>query len=174
MRMKTKAGSRLVRVTGVWVSLFLSMWVRSAAEPPRLPQQQPELDSLAWLSGHWISPDDSLSEELWLTPLGGNMLGLSRQQTGSGGVFFEYLRIEATAEGTFYVASPRGRSETRFLLKKVEARRVVFENLLHDFPKRITYWLDKDGRLHSRIEGDSPDGPSREWIWHKKGEPLRR
>lgn len=119
---------------------------------PSASAQAPE--DLAWLVGSWRSEsDDRIVEEWWTVARGGLMLGLNRDhRTGSQSPFFEYLRIELDEEEVRYVASPRGSGETVFLLAKQEARRVVFENPLHDWPQRLTYEL-ADGKLHLRAEG---------------------
>jgi hypothetical protein len=50
-------------------------------------------------------------------------------------------------------------------------RRVVFENLAHDFPQRILYWLDETGALHARVEGPGEGGiVGEEWIWRRRSD----
>jgi hypothetical protein len=45
----------------------------------------------------------------------------------------------------------------------------VFENLEHDFPQRILYWLDVDGRLHARIEGPKEAAEqAQEWVFRRE------
>ena len=107
-------------------------------------------------------------EEHWTSVRGGALLGLHRDVKGERMVSFEFLRVQATPEGTFYFASPRSKPPVAFKLKELGERRVVFENLEHDFPQRILYWLDAAGAMHARIEG--PQGGktvSEEWVWTK-------
>jgi hypothetical protein len=55
-----------------------------------------------------------------------------------------------------------------FKLKELGERRVVFENLQHDFPQRIRYWLDAAGAMHARIEGlQAGQTVSEEWVWKR-------
>ncbi len=68
-------------------------------------------------------------------------------------VGFEYLRIEERPVGIVYVAQPGGRPGTEFTLRKLQGTEVVFENPDHDFPQRIIYRIDEEGRLIARIEG---------------------
>jgi len=83
-------------------------------------------------------------------------------------VSFEFLRIQATAEGVVYFASPRSRPPVPFALVESGARRAVFENKQHDFPQRILYWLDAGGAMHARIEGPQAGKTvSEEWVWKK-------
>ena len=124
---------------------------------------------LSWLEGRWEGVSDGLSmEEQWTSVRGGALLGLHRDVKGDRMVSYEFLRVEATPEGTFYFASPRSKPPVPFKLKELGEGRVVFENLQHDFPQRILYWLDAAGALHARIEG--PQGGktvSEEWVWTK-------
>jgi len=126
------------------------------------------INRLDWLVNHWQNVDGKRSsEEHWIAPRGGIMLGVNRSINGQGKTSFEYLRIESTEDGRMvYYASPMGRGETAFALLEVIENRVVFENLEHDFPQRISYWLDDKRQLHARIDGKI-NGKSRqsEWIW---------
>jgi len=128
-------------------------------------------DSLKWLSGHWEGDaGDTHTEECWMEPLGGIMTGMNRSVKKSGGIFYEYLRIEKTHDGIVYIASPLGKSPAAFRLVSHEKGKVVFENLKHDYPQRIIYQLNADGTLKARIEGLVKGKPeSCEWIWHKAG-----
>lgn len=132
------------------------------------------LADLAWMAGSWEGRDgDALMEETWLSPRGGTMLGLHRDVVGSRTVSFEFLRIEASPEGVVYWASPQGAAPTPFRLVESGARRAVFANPAHDFPKRILYWLDAEGALHARIDGDAGrPGKAMEWTWRRA--PLKR
>ena len=107
-------------------------------------------------------------EELWQTPKGNSMLALHRDVKDGRTVSFEFLRIEANADGITYWASPRGRPATPFKMIEQSDKRVVFENAEHDFPRRIIYWLGTDGSLHAKIEGTLSGKPaSEEWTWQK-------
>ena len=113
------------------------------------------LDDLAWLAGTWSGPTGrATSEEMWLPPAGGAMLGLSRTIAGNRMVSFEYLRLVARPEGVFYIAQPGGRPPVEFKLTRSTATEAVFENPQHDHPKVITYRRNADGSLTATIEGD--------------------
>jgi len=123
------------------------------------------IDRLAWIAGHWVGEADGVrTEELWMPPSGGLMLGLHRDVVPSGGTFFEYLRIESDAEGIVYQAGPMGRGPVPFRLSEATEGRAVFENPDHDFPQRIIYSLDERDRLHARVEGGER---VEEWVWQR-------
>jgi len=128
-----------------------------------LEPADPDLRELAWMTGHWASRDGELRmEEHWTQPAAGSMMGINRMMSGERTLSFEFLRIVAGPDGVVYLASPGGRNPpTPFPLVDVDGTRAVFENPDHDFPRRITYWLDGDGSLNALIEGDE-DGERRE------------
>lgn len=141
------------------------------------------LEQLAWLAGSWLSENDrSVSEEQWMKPRAGTMIGMNRtiakppDARASDGkasertVFFEFLRIEQNKDGIVYLASPKGRQPaTPFKMKEVGEHSVVFENPEHDFPRRITYRLEGD-IMHARVEGTQGGKmTSEEWTWQRSG-----
>ena len=151
------------------VGLVGLMWVGcvSTSDVARFGCQETGLRQLAWLVGAWISNDgERISEEHWTRVAGGTMFGINRTIVDGQTVAFEYLRIEQTPQGIVYLASPNGRyPPTSFRLVQLDGQRVVFENPVHDFPKRIIYWREAD-TLWARIEGEK-DGEmkSSQWSW---------
>jgi hypothetical protein len=100
-----------------------------------------ELSGLAWMSGTWVAQQGSTwTEEHWLAPRAGMMLGTSFSERNGKIREFEFMRIAAEADGSLvYWASPGGRPAVPFRLASVSPNRVIFENPTHDFPTRITY-----------------------------------
>lgn len=149
---------------------------RSVAEQP---SADAALESLGWLSGSWIGRDEhGETEEHWLPPKANLMLGVNRTVGKSGSTSFEFLRIVRVRGGIRYIASPGGKPPTEFTMVKQEENHVTFENLQHDFPQRIVYWLDEKQVLHARIEGTvRGELRGREFQWKKnpsENEPSRR
>lgn len=134
--------------------------------PITLASDDPALADVAFMAGHWAtgaSRSGDRVEEHWTTATAGAMFGVSRTIRGGETVFFEYVRIERTPEGAFYIASPGGKGETRFRLIESGGGRAVFENPEHDFPQRIIYERFADG-LHARVEG-TQRGQQRQEEW---------
>lgn len=154
----------------VALTLVLAVFVSAAAgEAPPLA----DFERLSFLVGSWESASaTSSSEEHWLPPKGGVMLGLHRTVRGES-AFFEYLRIESSTDGILtYVANPMGRPGAFFRLIEVGERRAVFVREGDDFPRRIVYRLDDDGVLHARIEGEDGGKPrAEEWRWKRAEAP---
>lgn len=129
------------------------------------------ISDLAWMAGTWTGEQDGVEmEESWLAPKGNALLGLHRDVKEQRMISFEFLRIEAAADGITYWASPRGKPATPFKMIELKDKRVTFENVEHDFPQRIIYWLANDDELHARIEGKlKGEAASEEWSWRRKG-----
>lgn len=120
------------------------------------------LIQLEWLAGCWIGEG---GEECWLAPLDGTMVGMNRgPRREDRRPMFEFLRIVEDEQGVVYLASPAGRNPpTPFRAVEIDAERVVFANPAHDFPQRITYWLDTsfcESVLRARVEAKAESG---EW-----------
>jgi hypothetical protein len=121
------------------------------------------LEQAAWLAGCWaLEGAEPGSMEQWTPPAGGAMLGLARTLKNGRMGSYEFLQIREMAGARMaYVARPSGQAEVRFPLLRAAEGELVFENLGHDFPQRISYQRQVDGRLLARIEGRRPGGEQR-------------
>jgi hypothetical protein len=160
--------SRMTRTRKFALALALFVLAFPALGAP--PAAVPGVADLAFLAGSWVTDAGPMRiEEQWLCPGPDTMIGMGRTVSVAKGktVFFEYLRIEARADGLVYVAQPKGGPATEFRLVRLEARAAVFENLAHDFPKRIVYTRGADGGLTARVEGDATDGEKAEEVAYR-------
>jgi len=109
-------------------------------EEPRLPE---------WMSGCWEQVQgEHWTEECWMRPRGGIMLGASR--SGKGGRLGEWESMQivldqpneagATIRMAFWAAG--GTNRTLFAWSPGEAPGVSFHNSAHDYPQRIRYWRE--------------------------------
>lgn len=96
---------------------------------------------LGWLAGAWESAAEGRwTEERWAPARGGTMLGFSRSGRGETMREFEFLRIQAGADGVpVYHAQPGGRPAVAFRMTAQDGTSATFENAQHDFPQRIRY-----------------------------------
>ena len=115
----------------------------AAAQAPALP---------AFMTGCWdLAEGDHWTQECWMEPKAGLMLGASREGTGAKLGSWEQLRIERAADGSVTLfASPGGRAPLPFAGRAVSASAIEFTNAAHDYPQRIRYEL-KSGRLLAEI-----------------------
>lgn len=137
------------------------------------------VDQLSWLSGVWVNETaDGRSEEHWMRPCGGTMIGMNRTVDGGKTSFFEYLRIETRPDGVYYIASPSGKGETPFRIVEDGPCGASttgtewcaeFANPEHDFPQRIIYRRLSGDRLIAVIEGTRAGQPDRgEFRWRRQ------
>lgn len=116
------------------------------------PTTAADLSWPRWMAGSWCSQQgETRTQELWLAPDGGLMLGMSRS-VNPHSTEFESLRIELRDGAFVYLAQPQGRPEVAFRESKREALALRFDNPEHDFPKTIRYWRE-GARLVAEIAG---------------------
>lgn len=114
----------------------LALLLMGQAAPPAT------VADLGWMSGQWetASANGGWTEESWAPPRGGVMLGYSRSGAGERLREFEFLRIQAGADGVpAYLAQPGGQPAVAFRLTAHDATGATFDNPAHDFPQRIRY-----------------------------------
>lgn len=114
----------------------------------------------AFMTGCWdLLEGEHWTQECWMEPKGGLMLGASREGVGARLKSWEQLRVEQSADGSVVLmASASGRPAVPFKASSVTETAVEFTNAKHDYPQRIRYEL-KDGRLAaeiSLIDGSKP------------------
>lgn len=118
------------------------------------------LSDLSFMSGCWkgkLAKGEGLIEERYNPAAGGLMLGTSQVVENGRTSFFELIKVEQQGDGVVMTPMPMGKASVGFKLVRFEGRKAVFENLEHDFPKRIVYSLREDGKLLAHIEGDKPE-----------------
>ena len=142
-------------------TLLLLFAMLSAA----MPLHAQEIEKLAWMAGTWTqNKDGETVQESWLGPRGKMMAAVNLTSSAKRAPSFEFLRIVESASGLAYLASPGGKAAVEFKVKELGDRRVVFENLAHDFPHRVMYWMEADGAMKARIEG-TIQGKARGMEW---------
>ena len=123
---------------------------------------------LAWMSGHWESVRGGRwTEESWSAPRGGVMLGHSRSGAGEAMREFEFLRLQAGADGVpVYLAQPGGRAPVPFRLTARAGTSATFENPAHDFPQRIVYRRAGDSMVATISALDGSNATS--WTYRRR------
>jgi uncharacterized protein DUF6265 len=115
------------------------------------------LRDIEWLAGEWqIASPTRCVEEQWTAPSSNMLIGMSRTVDGGQTKSFEFMRIEARADGIYYVAQPGGRPPVDFKLASESPTELVFVNPGHaDRLKKVVYRLESGDRLTARIEGEN-------------------
>lgn len=117
------------------------------------------IEAAAWLAGCWEAASaDGLdaSEEQWMPPRGGLMVGMSRSVRGGEARGYELLTIRVDGDGRLiYHAEPSGQEPTDFPARSIEDGRLEFVNAEHDFPRKIVYVRMDDDFLHAVVFGEA-------------------
>ena len=140
------------------------MWMLLAAVTDYSPPPMP-----AFLTGCWERLEgQSWTQECWMEPRGGLMLGAAREGSGETLKIWEQMTIERAADGalTFY-ASPRGTGRTPFKAEYASATEIHFTNAANDYPQRIRYAL-KNGKIEAEISLLDGSKPTR-WTYRREG-----
>ena len=97
----------------------------------------------AFMAGCWDRADGaSWTQECWMEPRAGIMLGAAREGTGDTLKSWEQTRIELSKDGKIvFLASPGGKPAVPFVAGAQSATMVEFTNPGHDYPQRIRYSL---------------------------------
>ena len=135
------------------------------------PGDAPSVGVLQFMTGTWeTNPGKqkgaAVTEEVWIVPRGGTMLGVNRVTKAERTVSWEHLRIEERPnDGVYYVANPQGRGERAYRLSKIGAHFAEFEDSNGDWPQTISYGLtDIEGQLTAVVSGEV-DGRPRTETW---------
>src|SRR5262249_6998864 len=129
---------------------------------PAMADQTPAskgVRDLAWMAGAWeLREGNSCTEEYWTLPSDDSLIGVSRTVENGRTRSFEFMRIEARADGIYYVAQPGGRPAVDFKLASAPGTTLTFVNPGHaDHLKQIIYRRDgtDDTGMAARIEGEN-------------------
>ena len=97
------------------------------------------VEDLGWMGGHWITADGE-TEEDWTAPRAGIMLGTGRTIAGSTLREYEFLRLQAGADGVPVLwALHNGAPAVGFRLTRSGPTSATFDNPDHDYPQRFRY-----------------------------------
>lgn len=146
----------------VLIALLLSSLTPATGAAQETPTVA-TIERLAWLAGSWRAEKAGrVTDEQWMAPAGGVMLGAARTVARGRVVEHEFLQIRVGPGGElFYVAQPARQKEAAFKASSQTDTGIVFENREHDFPQVIGYRLNSDGSLLAWVEGVRSDGTTR-------------
>jgi len=145
-----------ISVTLALLLAGLALPANAAPESAASPERRTAED-LSWLTGCWrFDRAGGYTEEYWMAPAGGAMLGISRTIRNGRMTEHEFVAIREVDGVLSYVAKPSGQADAAFAAVTISPTEAVFENLAHDFPQRIIYRKTPSG-LTARVEGTVND-----------------
>jgi len=145
----------------------------AAAAPAKTAGPALELKSLAWLDGCWRGEVGQYEfREHWLPLRGGLMVGAGHVVFEGKSQDYGYLRLEARADGVYYVSISAAKKEAAFKLTSTDVDNkdtiFTFTNAVDEFPQRVVYRRGSEGWLYAAVEG-KVNGEDKQVIY-----PMRR
>jgi hypothetical protein len=120
------------------------------------------LDSVRWLVGEWSTVGEGRQvQETWtvVSPDTFEGFGAVRSPETAKISVTETLRLVAMSGGVYFIAKVSENDlPVPFAMTSCGNNFAVFENPLHDSPKRITYRLDGHNRMTVSVESDGGRG----------------
>jgi hypothetical protein len=138
-----------------------------ACAPTRKTKTPPnDLATLEWLQGNWnrvnTRPGQTATES-WEKVSATEWKGVGTSFRNGVKSFEEQLKLVQSADGLYYEALvPENNGWVRFKVLDKSARHFICENPAHDFPKKIAYTLQDDGKMNVVISGD---GKSQQFVF---------
>ena len=116
------------------------------------------IEALGWLEGCWRGAVNQREfREYWLPLQGGMIVGAGHTVMQDKTQDYDYLRVEARADGIYYVVAPSGKPETSFKLTTIvddgHASDFSFARGGDEYPQRIIYRRGSEGWLYATVEG---------------------
>jgi hypothetical protein len=154
-------------------ALALSLWVLAA--PCQVAAQTAPLDSVAWLSGCWLAAaGENTTEEVWLQPHGGLMVGMVRSVRSGVATGYELLVLQRVGGRIVLTAHPSGQEPADFRASTTGPDLLRVENPDHDFPRRIEYRQPTTDSLVASVFGGVDDpSPAFELLYARAPCPAR-
>ena len=119
-----------------------------AGSPAAAWEDDPQLPE--WMTGCWRQQQgEAWTEECWMAPRAGIMLGAARSGSGKELRDWEAMQIildQPAGEGPVvrmaFWAAPFGQSRTLFAWSPSDEPGVSFFNAANDYPQRVRYWRE--------------------------------
>ena len=132
------------------------------------PVSKKDFPSLSWLEGTWtrlnIKKPGRTSFEQWKKINDHEFIGLGVTLQGTDTVFVEKLKITVEGNEIHYVADiPENPKPIHFTFTSISSGHFTCENQKHDYPKKISYQLEKN-ILTAQTSGD---GKMQEFVFEK-------
>jgi Domain of unknown function (DUF6265) len=124
---------------------------------------------LQFLEGTW-KMENKENYETWKIKNQSELEGSSYKIKSEEKITSEYLSIKAVNDQVIYTARVLNQNNAQaidFVLNKKVKNKFSFENLSHDFPKKIQYTLLSDSTLFVQVLGDNDKGFSYQLIKQK-------
>lgn len=141
---------------------FLLLIIAASPFGPAQASDCKSLDSLRWLLGDWTADGSKTTfHESWVEVGPRIFQGTGTERAKANGAVNdgEELRLVEMAGEVFYVSKvTHNELPVAFRLNACSDGRFVFDNPAHDFPRRLEYRLQPDGRLAVSVSDGADKG----------------
>lgn len=130
-----------------------------------LPKEKATFQHLRKLEGDWLMKYKSNEiVESWKWKNDSTLSGKSFMVKGNDTTILETIQLLQKSTGIFYEPLAKGQNGNKtvsFRLTNFSGNSFTFENLQHDFPKRIIYRFSGETTIHASIDDGSADASKR-------------
>ncbi|MBW7913538.1 MAG: hypothetical protein H3C54_07555 [Taibaiella sp.] len=125
-----------------------------------------KLDKMAWILGYWemVSPEGKVTES-WIRTNDSVYSGIGKYTDTAGQTLTtEEISIVLRGDKLLYIPLVSNQNDGQpVIFSEVDFSNtmVVFENINHEFPQRIVYVKQGDGKMLAYIEGEMNGEPAR-------------
>lgn len=120
-------------------------------------QNYSDIEKAGWLIGSWQNvSENEISAEIWEKKNDSVFIAKSFVLVNKDTVFSESIRIEQRGNSLFYIPTVKEQNQghaVEFVLVSSNEDQLVFENLKHDFPQKISYTKITHDSIVAEISG---------------------
>lgn len=136
-----------------------------------VPRQSSEIDQAGWLIGTWENKTSKGSiYETWSKINSNEFSGKSYIVKEQDTIVFENIQLVQEQNRLLYIPSVKNQNDglpVRFTSSAISERKLIFENLNHDFPQVISYTKISVDSLVAEISG-TKSGQERRQVFPMK------
>jgi hypothetical protein len=128
--------------------------------------EKDKIKTAHWLLGQWeTKSEDGTLTEIWKKANDSTYNGQSFFLKGKDTIHYETILLQQVEDQLRYNANVRGQNDDKpvaFLLTETKENQLVFTNLKHDYPQKISYTQVAKDSLVAEISGIQSGKPSSE------------
>jgi hypothetical protein len=128
--------------------------------------EKDKIKTVHWLLGQWETQSlDGTLTETWKKANDSTYTGQSYFMKGTDTIHTETIVLQQIGDELNYNANVKGQNDDKpvaFILTETNEKQLVFENLKHDYPQKISYTQVSKDSLVAEISGVQSGKPSSE------------
>lgn len=146
-----------VKPLQIWILCCTTLFISCGNQEERPTFKDAELNKMAWLAGTWQdAANGGVSEEIWKKADEQSMDGFSYFMVGKDTASSETMNISRKENKLVYAATVKDQNDGKpveYMMTSTDSNQLIFENPMHDFPKKIIYKKITNDSLVVQLEG---------------------